>query len=66
MPKKSSDSLKIWQNWVSSCTGNCDGIPPASCSGEEEEEKKRHPQCVLAVACYSVVTLARYFTACKT
>jgi hypothetical protein len=32
IPKKSSDSLRIWQNWVSSCTGNCDGIPPASCS----------------------------------
>lgn len=30
MPKKSKDSLNIWQNCVSSCTGNWDGIPPSS------------------------------------
>jgi len=52
MPKKSSDSLKIWQNWVSSCTGNCDGIPPASCS-----EKKK---CMISTVCIGKCTLQHF------
>ena len=30
-PKKSSDSIKIWQIWVTSFTENCHGITPAPC-----------------------------------
>lgn len=42
IPKKSNDSLKIWQNWVSSCTGNCDGIPPASGSNHRHEKYSKY------------------------